>query len=100
MELANIQDQSAFLANAVCRLQLSRRAIFYWTSGRKLGTEQGLRLPGRKRMIDWNALSAFMRALIAGLRKRVADTLKDIKLRLSWQVNSMLGRIQREELRS
>jgi hypothetical protein len=37
------------------------------------GPNRGLRRLGHKRMIDWNALSAFMRAHIAGLRKSVAD---------------------------
>jgi predicted DNA-binding transcriptional regulator AlpA len=58
MELANIQDQPAFLTPMQCaaKLQLSRWTIYHWISGGKLGTEQGLRRLGRKRMIDWNAL--------------------------------------------
>jgi predicted DNA-binding transcriptional regulator AlpA len=57
-ELANIQDQPAFLTPMQCaaKLQLSRWTIYHWISGGKLGTEQGLRRLGRKRMIDWNAL--------------------------------------------
>jgi predicted DNA-binding transcriptional regulator AlpA len=59
MELANIQDRPAFLTPMQCaaKLQLSRWTIYHWISGGKLGTEQGLRRLGRKRMIDWNALN-------------------------------------------
>jgi hypothetical protein len=58
MELANIQDQPAFLTPMQCaaKLQLSRWTIYQWIGGGKLGTEQRLRPLGCKRMIDWNAL--------------------------------------------
>jgi predicted DNA-binding transcriptional regulator AlpA len=47
MELANIQDQPAFLTPMQCaaRLQLSRWTIYHWISGGKLGTEQGAATP-------------------------------------------------------
>src|SRR5579872_2709046 len=43
MELANIQEQPAFLTPMQCaaKLQLSRWTIYHWISGGKLGTEQG-----------------------------------------------------------
>jgi predicted DNA-binding transcriptional regulator AlpA len=58
VELACIQEEPAFLTPMQCaaKLQLSRWTIYHWISGGRLGTEQGLRRLGRRRMIDWNAL--------------------------------------------
>lgn len=60
MELANMQDLPAFLTPVQCaaKLQLSRWTIYHWISSGRLGTDQGLRRLGRRRMIDWNVLKA------------------------------------------
>ena len=44
------------LTKAAKAMGVSRWTIYHWISGGKLGTEQGLRRLGRKRMIDWTAL--------------------------------------------
>jgi excisionase family DNA binding protein len=58
MELQSIREEPAFLTPMQCaaRLQLSRWTIYHWISGGRLGTEQGLRRVGRKRLIDWDVL--------------------------------------------
>lgn len=58
MGLQSIEERPAFLTPMQCaaRLQLSRWTIYHWISGGRLGTEQGLRRVGRKRLIDWDVL--------------------------------------------
>jgi hypothetical protein len=60
MELAKIWDEPAFLTPMQCaaKLQLSRWTIYHWISGGRLGTDQGLRRLGRRRIIDWKVLKA------------------------------------------
>jgi excisionase family DNA binding protein len=60
METPAIREEAVFLTTGQCaeRLQMSKWTIYHWISAGKLGTAQGLRRIGSRRIIDWQVLKA------------------------------------------